>query len=691
MISTSNKCEDDAPIGSAPLYYAWEVPDKPVTVRLSLDLVDRLGSDVINKFKDINSRGSEVGGILLGHVVDAHKQTFFIDDYALISCDYIRGSLFFLSDECKSQMADQLLRVRTSSPNSVVGFFRSHTRKNLGLDEHEVAMIREYFPGPASVFLLIKPYAARPSTAGFFIWENGEIRAESSYHQFPFRRSELIIRATEKVVASDTNPAQNGIRLAANALPRFPAAAKTAPAPEEPPPNPESIDFILKQISREPDDNARIRSCTAGEPDWGFWPQLPREPNIISNPGWDLEHARLRSQTSFKQEERAQRDQHNGRPDDQPPTRSAPRPTQPRFEPNVRRKPDSTPHNGQVVMREESFGRALRWVWISLIMLLVLEGAYVEYRIGGSKSIATSPSRDALDLSVNRDADRLTVSWNQNATIIATAKGATLRIQDGLHEENLDLSPEQLRSGRIIYSPFSDDVSFRLEVTDAKAARTVSEWVRALGSLTKSPNGRSIGDGPANPANKSVVVQQKRTDSVSERPILEKGPAWTVFPSEKNSVPADVRAESGKAESAPRPDFTQLPGSAVLRGAVQQAPPSVSAAELHAPSREAQELVIPTPEIPASGDRIVPAKLIQAAPPRYPESARLARVSGLVQVEAVVGIDGNVKSAIAASGPLMLQNAAVEAVRGFRYQPATRDGRPVESLTQIDVNFIPSR
>jgi hypothetical protein len=47
-------------------YYLWEFPEKPVSVRLSLDVVDRLEHDVLESFRAITSRGSEVGGLLLG-------------------------------------------------------------------------------------------------------------------------------------------------------------------------------------------------------------------------------------------------------------------------------------------------------------------------------------------------------------------------------------------------------------------------------------------------------------------------------------------------------------------------------------------------------------------------------------------------------------------------------------------------
>src|SRR5437660_1025392 len=54
---------DPVGVHSSPsAYYLWEFPEKPVSVRLSLDVVDRLERDVLESFRAITARGSEVRG-----------------------------------------------------------------------------------------------------------------------------------------------------------------------------------------------------------------------------------------------------------------------------------------------------------------------------------------------------------------------------------------------------------------------------------------------------------------------------------------------------------------------------------------------------------------------------------------------------------------------------------------------------
>jgi periplasmic protein TonB len=73
--------------------------------------------------------------------------------------------------------------------------------------------------------------------------------------------------------------------------------------------------------------------------------------------------------------------------------------------------------------------------------------------------------------------------------------------------------------------------------------------------------------------------------------------------------------------------------------------------------------------------------------PVYPAIARAAGVQGSVVVEAVISKTGVIESLHVVSGPLMLQNAALEAIREARYRPYRLNGEPVEVQTTITVNF----
>jgi len=81
------------------------------------------------------------------------------------------------------------------------------------------------------------------------------------------------------------------------------------------------------------------------------------------------------------------------------------------------------------------------------------------------------------------------------------------------------------------------------------------------------------------------------------------------------------------------------------------------------------------------------AKLINKVAPRYPPLAQQARIQGTVRLRAVIAKDGTVAQCQVLSGPPLLIQAAIDAVKQWRYQPTVVNGQPVEVETDIAVVF----
>jgi len=88
------------------------------------------------------------------------------------------------------------------------------------------------------------------------------------------------------------------------------------------------------------------------------------------------------------------------------------------------------------------------------------------------------------------------------------------------------------------------------------------------------------------------------------------------------------------------------------------------------------------------GGLVQPPTPIYTPRPEYPPLARQVRVSGVVNLEAVIGTDGRIRSLRLVSGPPLLVNAAVDAVKQWRYTPTLLNGEPVEIVMQIEVKFF---
>jgi protein TonB len=96
----------------------------------------------------------------------------------------------------------------------------------------------------------------------------------------------------------------------------------------------------------------------------------------------------------------------------------------------------------------------------------------------------------------------------------------------------------------------------------------------------------------------------------------------------------------------------------------------------------------PAPRVAATGPRYDAAYLSNPAP-SYPPAARRRNLQGRVLVYAVVGPGGDCARAEVrrTSGHPILDEAALQAVRAWRFVPATRDGRPVAEGVEIPIVF----
>jgi len=92
------------------------------------------------------------------------------------------------------------------------------------------------------------------------------------------------------------------------------------------------------------------------------------------------------------------------------------------------------------------------------------------------------------------------------------------------------------------------------------------------------------------------------------------------------------------------------------------------------------------PPAPVGGD-VKPARLISSAPPSYPALARTQHISGDVRIDALIDATGRVTTMKVVSGPALLHQAAMDALRRWRYEAATLDGKPVAMHLTVTLQF----
>jgi protein TonB len=182
-----------------------------------------------------------------------------------------------------------------------------------------------------------------------------------------------------------------------------------------------------------------------------------------------------------------------------------------------------------------------------------------------------------------------------------------------------------------------------------------------------------------------VVLRPIPDPPAPERPTHPQRPEARVAPP-SFQAPARIPQLSTLSpitDDAPSPDFgigAPLPVSLIAQAGflphIDVAPPVVQpVAADSAPKRIVQ----------SSGAQ--EAKLIHKVLPVYPPLAKLTRVSGTVRLTGILATDGTIRDLHLESGPPLLIQAALEAVRQWVYQPTLLSGKPVEVITSINVTF----
>lgn len=745
----------DASPPAAPQAYRWEVAGKPLAIEVRLDVVERLDQEVLRTFRAITSRGSEIGGLLLGRLRQGTRPVVVIEDYEVVPCDYRRGPLYLLAEEDLHRFEEALARRKQASAQDlrVVGYFRSNTRKELQLDDEDVAILKRYFPDSFQVCLLVKPFASKANLAGFFLWDAGEPQRKSDL-TFAFNRAELSKTLAAQPAATSPDSVLPGptpaVPTGADADGRAPVAPDAA-VPEPPAPSRPTIEVRIAlaepgsaPVKRAaPPTSAAERPGPAGpEPgtakvsergtasvaDESVAPSLPVPADGRPPVDGKANAEGIRAQAA--------------EPISRPPhllVPAEPLPAAPIERENVGGEAAAafSAYAAETRSRAEAAARPQRSrVVLGLVGVLALGIAGVAVwnfsRDGAPPSV---PETSPLNLRVERSGGQLLLSWNRSLPLLQTAQRAILSISDGDHREDVEIDLGQLRSGSIVYSPITSDVSFRLEVTDLKNGKSVSESVRVLGgrpsptgplaesapAATESQGSNDSARGQRQPAKPMAPIPSPgQRESLAARlspvePISAASPAIAELPTRTLPVagallpPPPAETSAGAAPASPstaQPQARPIEPAASQVAATQPvAPQATSAPAAAAPTPQpakpstqpeaAAARALPGDQQPEGaqrvGGQVQEARLLRRREPVYPPLARQARIQGVVRLQAVIGPDGRVEKVEAVSGPPLLRQAAVDAVKEWVYEPSRLNGRPVPVTTMIEINFTLGR
>ena len=227
------------------------------------------------------------------------------------------------------------------------------------------------------------------------------------------------------------------------------------------------------------------------------------------------------------------------------------------------------------------------------------------------------------------------------------------------------------------------------------SASTTVATARAANPAPAVASAPAANSSPATPApNNATSSSAPAPQPAKKTPPTPPAAVPVAEPQPRNSKPAAKAPEP--LEEAPKPSLgdVRLAAPVVNHSADSQADnvalPSIGTEVVTAGSdplaAAAARHTPPSAPLPVGGD-VRQARLIKSVPPEYPSIAKAQRISGKVQIDALIDKSGNVATAKVLSGPPLLYGAAVDAVKKWKYSPALLDGEPTSIHLTVTVDF----
>ena len=199
-------------------------------------------------------------------------------------------------------------------------------------------------------------------------------------------------------------------------------------------------------------------------------------------------------------------------------------------------------------------------------------------------------------------------------------------------------------------------------------------------------------DEVADTREKMVSSQSVVTSAVTEGPLVDGNlVAATARPDEKPPVKQPVvDTQTGATREREVKPADKVPSNTTI--AQIEKPVYIPSASIVAPPKE-EPKPVETPKIdqPKDNSPLDVGSLVAYATsqtkPVYPPAAKSLRATGVVKVEVTVNESGEVTDVQKTSGPSMLQGAAKDAIRKWKFKPFVRDGQPVRATGFVSFNF----
>jgi hypothetical protein len=472
-----------------PDYAFWNIPESSFTITYSLGLFHEIDFHVNEGYRRIPHGGIEIGGVLFGHM---EGNSIRIEAFRSIECEHGLGPSFVLSERDLRALRRQLSDTKTDPELArfeVVGWFISHTRSALRMNDREAALFDELFPGTGRLTLLVKPERFQPTRFSFLVRNtDGTVPRDAMQHA-------IILPLPGRATRSGSGPVPS---IPAPEIAAAPVRPPT-PMPTEPiaPPAPprhqpvsesaaETVELKTAPVSPEPPPISSPTSPVAHEPEPTPEPLAPPPSPQVAQPQAASDALAFPGQPAGSVE-KPEREQ-VASPFSQ--TASAGPFSPPEALPSsdeIRRRRfeslQTTDVRLPLVPAMHQIEKRARRSNLHLVLILLF-AALLGCGVGYWAYLQLPPATIAVDMQNDRSA--VSISWPPEQT--RDAVYAALRIDDG---QQIPLTPDQKVAGRATLTPSSDNVKIELIARHwMRESRGIIRYVKAQSAQVQPVSSR---------------------------------------------------------------------------------------------------------------------------------------------------------------------------------------------------------
>jgi hypothetical protein len=320
----------------------------------------------------------------------------------------------------------------------------------------------------------------------------------------------------------------------------------------------------------------------------------------------------------------------------------------------------------------------------AILAVLVLAIAFLLYRFQPRPEANPEPSAPTNALMAERLGEDVRVTWNLNPAAIAGATSGALQIDDGGATRRIPLDASQIRSGSVLYTPLSEQLTVQL-TTANKNNETTGQG--SIFVLLRQPAAPPVAGADRQSPPITVFVRPTPAPPLPEAQE-PRSPAIRTEPAVRAFVPPPAPAAAARPP-APGQDLPVIQvglkhvDSPVLPPLMPVAPPPPSVVTPAGPAPTRAPAVAPASEPAKAASVFVPPVLISQPGVTTPPELRPFLTGPItVKVDVTVNEEGRVTHADPKPDKVvhvLLLKPVVDAAMRCRFQPARQGQRPVPS------------